>query len=228
VNKFTYLFVDFGAVLVPFLFSFHPKINFFENKAAILRSLIIPAGIFIVWDIIFTFLSVWKFNSDYITGIYIFNLPIEEILFFICIPFSCLFTYYCISKFRNRYPKMDISWITFLIVTFLLVTGISYLKHIYTATTFIFLAMFLAFAAYAKKSKWLNDFYISYLLLLIPFLICNGILTGMGPDKPVVLYNEKGYIGILIGTIPIEDFFYGMLLILLNVYIFENARNSQL
>ena len=42
--------------------------------------------LFIPWDIWFTHWSVWQFNSDYICGLKVFLLPIEEWLFFVIIP----------------------------------------------------------------------------------------------------------------------------------------------
>ena len=71
------------------------------------------------------------------------------------------------------------------------------------------------------KSGWLSKFYITYLLLLLPFLIVNGLLTGTGLAGPVVWYSPAHIIGPRILTIPIEDVFYGMDLILLNVMIYS-------
>ena len=102
--KFLYLFVDFFTVLIPLVFSFHPKIQFYKRWKAFFIAAFIAAVIFITWDTIFTSLQVWNFNKNYITGIYFLNLPIEEILFFICIPFSCVFTFYCLNKFY------ELSW----------------------------------------------------------------------------------------------------------------------
>ncbi len=53
--------------------------------------------------------------------------------------------------------------------------------------------------------------------MLIPFLIVNGLLTGTGLDEPVVIYNSNEITGIRFFTIPLEDFFFGMLMVLMNV-----------
>jgi lycopene cyclase domain-containing protein len=68
---------------------------------------------------------------------------------------------------------------------------------------------------------WLNKFYFSYLVLLIPFTIVNGILTGTGLEEPVVWYNDLENMGFRILTIPFEDVFYGMLLITFECHSFE-------
>lgn len=48
-------------------------------------------------------------------------------------------------------------------------------------------------------------------------ILTNGYLTA----RPIVLYGEPFYLGIRLGTIPIEDFFYGFGLITFNVVLFE-------
>lgn len=220
--NFLYLILDLGAISVPFLFSFHPKINFYKKAKSAWISILSVALIFIVWDIYYTHLGVWGFNPKYLSGFMFINLPIEEVLFFICIPYACLFTYYCFTLFVDSliFKKAE-TFITAILLVFLLVFGLLNFPKLYTFYTFIPLAIFLAALKFLFKMPWLNKFYFSYLVLLIPFTIVNGILTGTGLEEPVVWYNDLENMGFRLLTIPFEDVFYGMLLILLNVTLFE-------
>lgn len=220
--KYTYLLVNFFSFIIPFLFSFHPKINFQKKWSTFIPALLITAVVFILWDIAFTRMGVWHFNPGYVTGYRFINLPLEEILFFICIPYACVFTYHCINlKLKFQLSALSISIITGVLIIFLLSTAAINLAAVYTAVTFISLAVLLIITKYCFNSEWLGKFYIVYLILLIPFLIVNGILTGTGLREPVVIYNNHENLGIRILTIPVEDIFYGMCLILLNVFIYE-------
>jgi lycopene cyclase domain-containing protein len=70
------------------------------------------------------------------------------------------------------------------------------------------------------RINWFGRAVSVYLILLIPFLIVNGILTGTGLEEPVVRYNHSETLGIRLLTIPVEDIFYGFELLLLNLLIY--------
>jgi lycopene cyclase domain-containing protein len=217
-----YLLINTASVTVPFIFSFHHKLQFNKKWKYILPAIIISAIFFITWDVYFTHTGVWGFNADYLLGIYFYNLPIEELLFFICIPYSCVFTYHCLNILlkKNHFQKVE-HMITWLLLTCLSTVAILNYDKLYTFVTFTLLALFLFSLKFVWKVNWLSRFYFSYSILLIPFLIVNGILTGTGLDEPVVWYNNNENLQIRILTIPLEDVFYGMFLILLNVSVYE-------
>ena len=219
---YTYFLVDIAAFLVPFLFSFHPKINFHREYKYFFPSCLTVAFVFLAWDHFFTSRGIWRFNPDYISGINFFLLPLEEILFFICIPYACVFTYHC---FKMLHPaKAAVSnkkIISMILVAALLSAGVAFFDRAYTASAFISCALLIFLLQFVFKVTWLGRFYFTYLILLIPFLIVNGILTGTGLDAPVVWYDNNENLGMRLFTIPVEDIFYGMLLIAGNVSGYE-------
>lgn len=227
--SYTYLMIDFFTLIIPFLFSFHPKLNFYKTWAAFFLAVAITGLVFIAWDVYFTSIGVWNFNPKYLTGVQVGNLPIEEILFFFCIPYACVFTFHCLNQLIEFHlPEKTENMLTLAMIAILASTGILLPEKIYGQVTFISLALLLALAKYGLKVRWLSKFYAIYALLLLPFLIVNGLLTGTGLDEPIVRYNEQDIIGVRILTIPVEDVFYGMALILTNLLIYLPLKTKLL
>jgi len=227
-TNLTYLLIDLGAFIVPFIFSFHPRIKFYKEWSAFWPANLIIAFLFICWDMLYTHIGVWGFNDQYTLGLKLFNLPIEEILFFICIPYASIFTYHCFKLFYAKavtlFSYQAISLVLFVGLT---ITGFVFISKLYTSITFFILALLIADISIIGKEKWMAHFYFMFLVILLPFFIVNGILTGTGLEQPVVWYNNSENMGIRILTIPFEDIFYGMLLLMLNAFAFENFRKRR-
>ncbi|MDQ3193255.1 MAG: lycopene cyclase domain-containing protein [Bacteroidota bacterium] len=220
--KFVYLLVLFFTVIIPAIFSFHSKLRFYKHWKAFFMANSIVALAFIIWDIKFTELGIWGFNPNYLTGIYILFLPLEEVLFFICIPFACVFTYYCLTLFYTfNWGKKTENILVYSLSAVLIVGGIHFSDKLYTSSVFLSLGGLLFAIKVFSKTNWLARPFTVYLFLLIPFFIVNGVLTGSGLDAPVVWYNNSENLGLRLFTIPIEDVFYGFELILLNILLFD-------
>lgn len=188
--------------------------------------MVLPAIFYIIWDSYFTALDVWQFNTAYIVGTKFFHLPIEEWLFFIIVPYCCIFIYECIRSYfpllRNK--KMADTFLKVLAGS-LFVCGIIFYHKIYTACTAFFLAGFITIIYLFKKYFQSFDaasFLVAFAVSLIPFFIVNGFLTAL----PILTYSNAENLGIRIYTIPFEDTFYGMLLILMNIVIYEKLKSS--
>mgnify|MGYP001197965924 FL=1 len=220
----TYFQVLFFSFLIPFLFSFHPKINFYKKWSAFFTANFFVSVPFLIWDEIFVRLDVWGFNSKHLSGLSIFSLPIEEILFFIVIPYCCVFTYEVLSIFFAKFI-FNTKKINLILGIILLVSSIFLFDRLYSFYTFFFLSLILI-SLYFFNKKFLKDFYLTYLLITITFfIIVNGILTGGMTggflNQPPVWYNNSENLNIRFWTIPVEDFFYSFLLLLTNIWLYE-------
>ncbi|MNU13353.1 hypothetical protein D3C71_13920 [compost metagenome] len=226
--QYTYLAINFFTIIICFIFSFHPKIKFHRHFKAFLLSSIIVALFFIAWDVWFTANGVWWFNEKYLIGKRLLGLPIEELLFFICIPFSCVFTYFCLDKFFKLNWKLSIEKI-FVIISIIacIILAIIFKDKIYSLITFLTTAITLMVLYFVLKVKWIGKASFIYLVLMPGFLAVNGILTGIGLDSPIVNYNPKDFIGFRILTIPIEDTVYGYEMILWNLFFFYKFKKDE-
>jgi lycopene cyclase domain-containing protein len=225
-HHLTYLLILAASLAGPLALSFDKKVAFYKKWKYLFPAMLLPAIAYIAWDIFFTEKGVWSFNSEYITGIKLINLPIEEVLFFFVVPYCCLFIYECIGAY---FPGLKIkafgNTVLKLLALLLFITGIIFYNRYYTAWTFIFTALFITLIyLFRKYFRSFNAtlFVVAYIVILIPFLLVNGFLTAL----PVVLYNNAENLGIRIYTIPVEDIFYGMLLILMNVAIYEKLKEK--
>jgi lycopene cyclase domain-containing protein len=223
MQHYLYLLIDFASVVFPFAFSFYPKANFSKKWKFLVPALFTGAIPFLAWDIWFTDLGVWGFNPNYLCGLYFFNLPVEEVLFFFCIPYACVFTYEAVNYLSGKkfiFSQVQ-NFITDVLIFGLLITATLNHNHWYTSVTFFSTAGFLILLRRIWDAEFLGRFYFAFLFILIPFFLVNGILTGTGIDSPVVWYNNAENLGLRMGSIPVEDTFYGMLLLLINVSVFE-------
>jgi lycopene cyclase domain-containing protein len=225
-THYTYLLILVASIAGPLALSFDKKVAFYTKWKYIFPAMILPAVFYIAWDIFFTSIGVWSFNPDHILGIQLINLPIEEVMFFFVVPYCCTFIYECI---RCYFPAMTdpatASVLLKVLAVVLFLTGIYFFDKNYTGYTFILTAVYIAVLFLLRwyfTSFHVKAFLISYAIVLIPFLIVNGLLTAI----PVVLYNDAENLGIRIYTIPFEDAFYGMLLVMMNISIFEKLRSK--
>jgi lycopene cyclase domain-containing protein len=219
-----YLVLDIAAISIPLVFSFHPKIKFIRHWKAAVLSIVIVGFPFLIWDEIFTEWGVWGFNRKFLMGVQLGALPVEEILFFVCIPFACTFTFFSIHKLTQAKVPYD-KLLSSLLIATLLTIALTHLHLWYTSLTFFLLAGLLAYHV-VVGTTWMGSFYFSFLLILLPFFLINGTLTGSFIEGEVVWYNDAENLGIRMGTIPVEDTFYGMLLILGNITAFRRLSRS--
>lgn len=225
MERYTYLLVNVFCIIIPLAASFYKKHAFYKNWPTFFKANIIVAALFIFWDIIFTQIGVWRFNPTYLTGFYIINLPIEEILFFICIPFACVFSYFAFKFLVKNNPLITSEkWLSYALAILLLVLAITHVNKLYTCTTFLCTSLFLF---YLKKKKInLSYYYLSYFFILPFFFLSNGILTGSFLVKPIVWYNDAENLGIRLFNIPVEDTIYGLLLIFCNIYLYDHFKQK--
>ena len=227
MDKWLYFVINLGAISIPFLAGFDNRLRFYKQWRFLFPAMLLTMMVFIPWDMLKTDLAVWGFNQRYLLGIYIGNLPLEEWMFFIAIPYACLFTYHSLNYLvKKDYLAKYADRLTLILSVSLLIVGILNTGRLYTSVTFISTGVFLLFHYFAVRAKYMGRFYLMYLVTIIPFFIVNGLLTGSFIPEEVVYYDDTQNLGIRLGTIPVEDMVYGLLMLLMNVTWFEFLKTK--
>lgn len=220
-NRFLYFLLMAFSLSYPLAQSFEKRIQFYKKWSRLFRATFFMMLLFIPWDIWFTSQEVWSFNNKYTIGLKVFGLPIEEWLFFIVIPFACVFIYEVLNYFfKAKFKKKPYIILSYFLSVLLIVLAAYFRENIYTLICFTLNACMLCLVALQKKS-WLPQFFRAYAVSLLPFILINGFLTGSFTEEPVVAYNAHEIIGIKILQIPIEDSIYSMLMLLVVIYFYE-------
>ncbi len=216
----TYMWINIAIIIFPLIFSIIFYKELIKSIVPFFLSFLITGSFFILWDSFFSKKEIWNFNEKYVFKLRIFNLPIEEILFFISAPFSCLFIFKIFEHFfiEKTLNLEFLKYILFLTSFIVIIIAFYFKKKIYT---FIVLLIFgLSLSLFVITGIFFYyKFFLAIITSFIPFLIFNGILTCL----PVVRYNSNHIIGIRIFSIPLEDFFYnfsmlGLYFLMFNIF----------
>jgi lycopene cyclase domain-containing protein len=200
--------------------SFDKKLRFYTQWKELFIAILVVAVFYILADIYMTKNGVWGFNPRYHSTLVLYKLPIEEWLFFIVIPYASIFLH---EAFILYFPFIKLSksrtkYITFILIFFLGIVFILNYQKAYTAYISGITVLSLIFSIF-DKSEIISRFYITFLLILIPFIAVNAILTGSLIENEVVWYNNSENLGLRFLTIPIEDFAYAFSLIMFNLLL---------
>ncbi len=209
-----YLYLLIFTLFVPLLLTWDKKVKFYTQLKSLAFSIFIVSLIFIIWDVFFTKYGVWGFNNYYLLGVSFFKLPIEEILFFVVVPYACVFIHDTLNTYWPiRDSKINKKVFIVLLVILNVWLVIIYSKEAYY-TTSVTISLFVTIILLLPlKSNDLAALFRSYFIVLVPFLFVNSVLTGFFTETPIVWYNDANNLGIRIGTIPLEDFIYNFSLI---------------
>lgn len=228
MGDLTYILLLGGSISIPLLRSFEPRLRFASRWRAIVPAILLSAVPFLIWDVLFTVLGVWGFNPSKYLDVHLIGLPLEEVLFFLVIPYCCLFIHAVIDRFLTVDRVLSVRSLRWLIVPSVaaLVVGLWNAERLYTSTVLVLTAAVLFFA-WMNRAVWFRTFLLAYLVSLVPFILVNGALTGSFGADEVVWYDDLHNLGIRVLNIPVEDFFYSFVLLALNTALYERFMRSR-
>jgi len=229
LDHFYYLILDLLTISYPLARSFERRVRFMRFFPGLFLGIAVMSALFIPWDVWFTSKGVWGFNEQYISGIHIANLPIEEWLFFVVVPFACSFIYEVLNYFLPQSPLKPIQdKITSALILISFVLSVLFVDRLYTFTTFSLLCLLLIWHLLINRSDYLGQFFLAFLIIQVPFLIVNGALTGLFTDEPIVWYNNAENLNLRVLTIPVDDIGYNMLMLLIVITVLEQYKVRKL
>lgn len=227
MDPYIYLLLNLGTISVPLIASFYSGHPFYKRWRHFLLACIPVATAYILWDAAFTEMGIWGFNENYLIGTSLFGLPLEEVLFFFCIPFACTFTFFALGYFFRLTAKGRlVRNISLLLVLVFLALGLLFMEKWYSSSAMLSCAVFFSLVAWYKWEK-LPLFILTYLICLIPFYLVNGVLTGTFISEQVVWYNDSENLGSRILTVPVDDLFYSLSLQGLNILFFDRFNRKR-
>jgi len=210
----TYLLIDFLIIILPLIVSFFPYLSYYKKFPYVLFSIFAGGLFFITWDIIATVRGDWSFNPEYVMGISFAGLPLEEVLFFLSVPYSLLLLYeQAAFIFNDRTVpwKQGAGYAAGMILILLsfLFTGKNYTFIAIFSAGIVLLGMSLFYSGIMVRLAFWAYFISGFLL----FILFNYFLTSL----PVVIYSPSAVCGVRFLTIPLEDFFYNFTM--MSVYL---------
>jgi lycopene cyclase domain-containing protein len=225
-EKYYYLILMLVSVAFPFAASFDKKVNFSQYYKFFFPASFIVASCFIVGDMILTSWGVWGFNESYHLPYLLYNLPYEEVSFFILVPYACLFLYEVIKAYFSLLLPKNWQYFSYALAFLSLVLAFVFRNQLYTTLTLLSSGLILLFITY-KNYSFSGYLLLAYVVSILPFTLVNGFLTGMFTQEPIVWYNNAENLGWRFFTIPIEDFSYSFNLIALNILVFEYLKKRK-
>lgn len=224
--NYTYLLVNLGLLLFSGLVFSNRQINFAGQSKFIILAVLINVFAFSVPTEFLTQLKVIVFNPPYLSGMTLWELPIEELLLSLLLPFSGIAIYLFMNM---RYKDNSLEKYSLALSNMMLGVCIAMLyfghQKLYTLFTFSILLVFLLYIEYVNRIRFMYKFYRAFLVSLLLFYTVYGILTSI----PVIQYTTEETLNFNFSHIPFESHFYYMSMLLLSVYLYElfksRARN---
>ena len=225
MREFTYYIFNLLVFLPVLILSFTTDVKPHRHLRGLLAGILFVSFPFIVWDVWAVAAGHWGFNSAYVAGPYIFGLPLEEILFFVTVPFAMMYVWGVVKKFvADRNIALIVPLLGFgtaLAASIWML--VYYWGNGYTRSAAIAAIIAIIFAMFMRIG-YSARFWTFQLLLLGLFLVFNSYLTSL----PIITYGADAIIGFKIGTIPIEDFFFNFAFITLFLLAFHAADQPRL
>lgn len=171
-------------------------------------------------------LQIFVYNPIYLTGTNLVSYPIEEWLFLPVVSIFSFAAYIFAKKRITSFEKPNLFVIVSLVL--LLIFGVATWfsrQKLYPFYIFMLLSIYFGYTIFRNRFKHrLTSFYLSFAIAVVPFFILKAMLFTL----PVIIPDTNFMLGISLVNMPVEEFAYFFLLLLINTTIYEYLRERRL
>lgn len=219
-----YFWLDLVIIAFPLVLSFDRRVGFVRRWPAALASAALVGVPYLAWDSLMSRNGAWGFADRWAGTLRLLWLPPGEYAFFLAVPFACIFVHEVVRAYvpEKTARTTRLPWL----ITAAAIGAAAFLfrGRLYTSTVLAATALFLVCAAtLAPSALSRRSFWLSILVSYAPFLLANGLLTGL----PVVTYGKEAILGLRVISIPVEDFLYSFSLLGFNLLAYGMFRREQ-
>ncbi len=106
LDRFQYLLLMGACLAITLPLEFVIGARVWRRPRRLLAALALPVAIFLVWDVIAIARDHWSYNPEYVTGWELpFDVPVEELVFFVVIPICSLLTFEAVRRILTRFSR---------------------------------------------------------------------------------------------------------------------------
>lgn len=221
-----YLLIDLAALIIALFFSFRPRASFRKEWKWLLPSIGVVAIPTLLVNAQLIRIGAWGYNQDHILGQFVYLLPIEEILYYLCVPYLAMLGYYfCRYYFPGTQLKYSGRIIAGVSAALCLIIAAAYLDHLFTLISFLGVSIFLAFC-FLRRPFWLGHLIISFSVFSIAFILYNSTLGELNLIFPIFKYEAAETMDVFVNNMPIECLPYSLLVFGSIISIYERFRGK--
>ena len=211
-----YTKINLLILAIPLALSFDRRVAFWRKWPSVAMAILAVVLVFGAWDSWMASRGIWGFNPEHAGAWRFLHLPPGEWLFFVCVPYACLFVLACVrSYFPDRTWRLPRGLVA-LVPGFFFFLAWRFRELGYTWSVFLSVGLTLtALECCAPATVRSRNFWVALGLTYLPFGVVNGVLTGL----PIVLYDDAQNLAFRAGPIPVEDFFFSFSMLALAVWV---------
>ncbi|MFT5859133.1 MAG: lycopene cyclase domain-containing protein [Flavobacteriaceae bacterium] len=223
-----YLFISLDIALLFFVLVLgtYKPVNFMRRwKSAFLAGSIM-AIVSSLMSLLLTSSGIIGFNPEFSLGLIVYNLPIEELLFYFSFPLFSIFIY---ENLKYYFRKTPMRWTNLIVKLFIpgFCLFIALLEDSGTYTLAVLGLTTLTFVLWSLYPS-LQKIAATYLICLLPYLLTRYLLIGTEINPSSIWHNESHQLSIKIGTLPMEEIADGFALIVASTILYEIIQKLRL